>query len=319
MPRRSRSAIAPLLLALLSRGATAPAQSVAPVVVVARSNVERAREAFARGVLLAQQDRWSQALEEFRESRRFADRPRTAFNVGLALEHLERYREARVALRECIAMPGVLAEADLITDAQSLEAQVGRALARLRLIVAPPNAEVRVNTLVIADDHDEPVRELDIDPGRQEVEVSAPGVLTQRFTVALREGENLQRRVDLAVQPGRVAVTIDRPDATVSIDDEVVGHGNTVWQGSPGAHRVRVEADGFRPYRRPVTVTAGGELGIEVTLSPLRTQWYQSPWLWSAVTVAVVGGILAALLIEHTAAPDGGSTQQVFQGATTRW
>jgi len=305
------------LIALLSLGASARAQNVAPA--AASSDVELARVAFARGVLLAQQERWSQALEEFRQSRRHSDRPRTAFNVGLALQHLERYREARAALRECIAMPSVLAEPDLVTDAHALEAQVGRSLARLRLVLAPAEAEVRINSQVIAEGRGEPLRELDIDPGRQEVEVSANGVTTQRFTVALRSGESLQRRVDLAVVPGRVAVSVDQPEASVSIDDEVVGHGSTVWQGSPGAHRVRVEADGYRPFRRPVTVTAGGDLRVEVTLSPLRSPWYQSPWLWSAVGVAVVGAVLAAVLIHDTQGPDGGSTQQVLQGATVRW
>lgn len=306
-------------IALLSLGASAHAQVVTPAAAPSASEVELAWVAFARGVLLAQQDRWSQALEEFRQSRRHADRPRTAFNVGLALQRLERYREARAALRECIAMPGVLAEADLVTDAHELEAQVGRSLARLRLVVAPADAEVRINSQVIPDGRGEPVRELDIDPGRQEVEVSVSGVMTQRFTVALRPGESLQRRVDLAVLPGRVAVNVDQPDATVSIDDEVVGHGSTVWQGSPGAHRVRVEAEGYRPFRRPVMVSAGGDLRVEVTLSTLRNPWYQSPWLWSAVGAAVVGGVLAAVFIERTAAPDGGSTQQVLQGATVRW
>ena len=312
----SRALALPMSLALLLHGAASPAQ---PVPAVAPSDVEIARLAFARGVLLAQQDRWSQALEEFRLSRRHSDRPRTAFNVSLALEHLERYREARAALRECISMPGVLAEADLVTDAQTLEAMVVRSLARLRLVVAPANAEVRVNSRVILDGRDEPVRELDIDPGQQEVEVAVAGVPTQRFVVSLRPGESLQRRVDLAVLPGRIAVTVDQRDAVVSIDDEVVGHGNTAWQGSPGAHRVRVEAEGFRPFRRPVVVSVGGDLRVEVALAPSRTPWIQSPWLWSAVGLAVAGGVLAAVLIEHSTAPDGGSTQQVFQGATVRW
>lgn len=304
-------------IALLSLGASAHAQTAATA--AASSDVELARVAFARGVLLAQQERWSQALEEFRQSRRHADRPRTAFNVGLALQHLERYREARAALRECIAMPSVLAEPDLVTDAHALEAQVGRSLARLRLVLAPADAEVRINSQVIPEGRGEPLRELDIDPGRQEVEVSANGVTTQRFTVALRSGESLQRRVDLAVVPGRVAVSVDQPEASVSIDDEVVGHGSTVWQGSPGAHRVRVEADGYHSFRRPVTVTAGGDLRVEVTLSPLRNPWYQSPWLWSGVAVAVTGAVLAAVFLHDTQGPDGGSTQQVLQGATVRW
>lgn len=314
MLRPPRAAVV-LSLALLARAAAAAAQPTPP----APAAVDLARAAFQRGVLLAQQERWSAALDAFLESRRHADRPRTAFNVGLALQRVGRLREARVALRECIAMPGVVAEADLVADAHTLEAEVERSFVRMRLVVSPPHAEVRVNGAVVPDGHDEPLRELALDPGPQAVEVSAEGLATQRFEVTTRHGEVLQRRVDLAVVPGRVVVNVDRREATVSVDDEVVGHGTTRWQGSPGAHRVRVEFEGYQPFRLPVTVAAGAELRVEVTLVPQRTPWYRNPWLWGSVGLAVAGGVLAAVLIEHSAAPDGGSTQQVFQGATVRW
>jgi hypothetical protein len=308
----SRASVVTLSLALLVRVGALHAQTPA-------APVELARAAFQRGVLLAQQEHWYEALGAFRESRRHADRPRTAFNVGLALHRLGQFREARAALRECIAMPGVTAEADLVADANALEAEVGRSLARLRLVVAPPNAEVRVNGDVFADGRDQPIREIDLDPGTRQIEVSSLGLATQRFSIDLRTGDSIQRRVDLAVIPGRVAVSVDQREATVSIDDEVVGHGTTVWQGSPGPHRVRVEADGYRTFRRPVTVVAGGDLRVEVTLASARTPWFQSPWLWGGVGLAVIGGVVAALLIERSAAPDGGSTQQVLQGAMVRW
>jgi hypothetical protein len=216
-------------------------------------------------------------------------------------------------------MPGVVAEADLIADATALEREVRRQLATLRLVMEPPTAEVRVNAEVMPDGRGEAMRAIELNPGSQEVEVSAPGVAPQRFTISPRRGEELLRRVNLAVVPGRVAVSVDQREATVSIDDEVVGHGNTVWQGAPGAHRVRVEAEGYRPYRRPVTVVAGGDLRVEVTLASARAPWFQSPWLWGGIGLAVIGGVVAALLIEHDGAPDGGSTQQVFQGASVRW
>ncbi len=307
----SRLSVATFSLALLSRVGALHAQTPA--------QVELARAAFERGVLLAQQEHWYESLAAFSESRRHADRPRTAFNVGLALRHLGQFREARVALRECIAMPGVTAEADLVSDAHALEDEVNRSLAHLRLVVAPPGAQVRVNEALFTDGQGQPIRELDLDGGARVIEVSSPGLATQRFSINLQPGESLQRRVDLAVVPGRIAVNVDQRNATVSIDDEVVGHGTTVWQGSPGAHRVRVEADGYRPFRRPVTVVAGGDLRVEVTLASARAPWFQSPWLWGGVGLAVIGGVVAALLFERSGPPDGGSAQQVLQGAVVRW
>ncbi len=307
----ARASVVTLCLALLVRVGALHAQTATPV--------ELARANFQRGVLLAQQEHWSEALQAFTESRRHADRPRTAFNAGLALRRMGRFREARAVLRECIAMPGVTAEADLVADANALEAEVDRSLSHLRLVVAPASAEVRVSGTVFADGRDQPIRELDLDPGTWEIEVSSPGLATQHFSVGMQSGKSVQWRVDLAVVPGRIAVNVDQREATVSIDDEVVGHGTTVWQGAPGPHRVRVEADGYRTFRRPVTVVAGGDLRVEVALSSARTPWFQSPWLWGGVGLAVIGGVVAALLIERSAAPDGGSTQQVLQGAMVRW
>lgn len=311
MLRPPRVTALALSLALLVRAAAPHAQTPP-------ADVGRARAEFARGVLLAQQERWSEALEAFVASRGYADRPRTAFNVGLAYNHLGRFRAARAALRECIAMPGVLAEANLVADAHALDDEVRQRLAHLRLVVSPAGALVRVNGDERNEDRGAPVRELDLDPGREVIEISAPGLATQQFSLSLVSGESVQQRVDLAVIPGRVAVNVDQGTATVSVDDEVVGHGPTLWHGAPGAHRVRVEADGYQPFHRPVTVVAGGELRIEVTLAQ-RTRWYQSPWLWGGVGLAIAGGVLVAWMVERSGAPDGGSTQQVLQGAMVRW
>lgn len=300
-----------LSLALLARAAASHAQTTP-------AQVEQARLAFAHGVLLAQQERWSAALQAFEASRAHVDRPRTAFNVALALHNLRRFREARDVLRACIAMPSIVAEADLVADANALEAEVRGRLAHLRLVVTPPGAEVRINDDVVAGHRGEPVRELDLDPGRQVLAVSAPGLAPQRIDLNPDSGDNLQLRVDLNVIPGRVAVNVDRREATVSVDDEVVSRGSTVWHGAPGTHRVRVEADGYQPFHRPVNVVAGAELRIEVTLAQ-RTRWYQSPWFWGGVGLAVAGGVLVAWMVERTGAPDGGSTQQVLQGAMVRW
>ena len=203
-----------------------------------------ARGAFEHGVLLAQHDRWSEALEAFQRSRQLMDRPRTAFNAAYALQRLGRYRQANAVLAECLGMPSVTAESDLIVDAHTLQDQVRASLATLELAVAPAESEVRADGSLLPGSGT--LRTLSIDPGMQTIEVTAEGMAPQRFELSAHPGEHLVRRVDLAVVPGRIHVRVDRNDATVSVDDEVVGHGTTAWQGNPGTHRIRVEAEGFR-------------------------------------------------------------------------
>lgn len=316
MRRPTVTLATPLLLALTGWCPALGAQTP-PTRPAAADAVGQSREAFRRGVALAQQDRWTEALEEFRRSRALADRPRTAFNVALALQRLGRYREALGPLEECLRMPSAGAEADLVDDARNLLTQVGGSLATLTLAVAPGHAEVRINDELIPGAGT--LRTLAIDPGRQILDVSAPGVTPQRLEVVTRSGDRVSRRVDLAVVPARLAVTVTPPDATVSLDDEPIGHGTTAWQGSPGVHRLRVESPGYRSYRRPVSLSPGGEVRLDVALVRVGSPWYASPILWTGVGLAVAGGVLAAVLIERTAEADGGTTGRILQGYTVAW
>ncbi len=78
------------------------------------------------------------------------------------------------------------------------------------------------------------------------------------------------------VEPGRVQINSDPAGARVSIDNAYLGV-TPLISGSllPGAHRVRVEADGRFPWRSTVEVRPGQDLGINLTDSnlPRRRRW----------------------------------------------
>ncbi len=89
------------------------------------------------------------------------------------------------------------------------------------------------------------------------------------------------------VEPGRIQITSAHEGARVSVDNAYVGV-TPVISGTllPGAHTVRVEADGRFPWASKVEVLPGQDLGIKLTeknLPPRR--------LWPAYAAVGSGGV----------------------------
>lgn len=319
---RSLAIASAVCAARLANAQPAPVADATPVVTAApevtpQVAIDQARQAFERGVMFARQERWSAARDEFLISRSRADRPRTAFNAALACERLGRFLEARRALEDCIGMRGVTTESDLVSDAQSLLAQVRASLSTLTLAVAPAAADVRIDGRLI--EGSSSLRTIEIDPGLHVLDVSATGTTAQSSEFSTRPGERVSRRVDLAVAPARIAVAVNRSEALVSIDDEPVGHGSIAWQGPPGDHRVRVEADGYTTFRSAVQADPGGNLRVEVALSRSGRSFWASPVLWSVVGGVTIAAVLSAVLIRIPVDPNSGSARTIVQGITVTW
>jgi hypothetical protein len=100
------------------------------------------------------------------------------------------------------------------------------------------------------------------------------------------------------VEPGRVQITTTPVNARVSIDNAYLGV-TPLLSGTliPGAHRVRVEADGRFPWLSTVEVRSGKELGINLTESnlPRRRRW-PSTAAYGAAGVSLAGAAAGGFL-----------------------
>jgi hypothetical protein len=68
-------------------------------------------------------------------------------------------------------------------------------------------------------------------------------------------------------QPGKLLVTAPQPDAMVFLDGRRLGLAPQRAEGlAPGAHEVRVEREGFRPFRIQAQILPGREARIEARL-----------------------------------------------------
>lgn len=105
----------------------------------------------------------------------------------------------------------------------------------------------------------------------------------------------------------QVLLRVDPERAALSLDGERLENPAPAPLLLPlGEHVIAAEASGYAPARRRLRVRGGELLQLELKLAPLalsssererERRAYKSPWLWSAVGVAVVGAAVAAVLL----------------------
>lgn len=303
--------------ALLTAGLLALASALVPGVAVAQVAPAQALSAaqadFERGLALAQQQRWAEALDAFQRSRAAADRPSTAFNAALALQHLGRMLEARRALEQCLAMPEAAADPELVRDATAVLATARAAVATVTLAVAPEGAELRVDGAPSGVRG--PSRTLELDPGSHALNASAPGFVPQDLTLRLSPGDRESRAITLVPAAARLSIAATPPDASVLIDGAPAGRGTAAWEGPARSLAVRVAAEGYVASERAITLEPGEHARLAVTLTREPRPLVANPWLWVGVgAVAAIATVVAVALIHPTADPDGGTANRVLSG-----
>ena len=215
----------------------------------------RAREAFERGVAAYQAGREEAAVSALQESLTLSPRVTTAFNLALALEQLG--RDAAAATLAAGLLRGEYGPPD---DAQ--RERVGALLASAeskaaRLTVMATGVEDGAWIRIDGGDRT-PLRGerlLWLAQGGHEIEVGAPGVASQRTSLALVNGERRRLVFDLRQAPGILVVTgpEDRP---IEIVDVLRGRGRIEATLPPGTYQVGL-VEG--PYRSVVLEPGGSE------------------------------------------------------------
>ncbi|MDQ3037753.1 MAG: tetratricopeptide repeat protein [Myxococcota bacterium] len=182
------------------------------------SGSAEAQALFRRGVELGEQDRWAEALEDFRRSRALAERPNTVFNIGFALYRLGRYSQAIDVFEEYLALTeGETSERR--DEVVRLRGEAIASLAEIELEVVPPDARVLVDgePAVVASGSP---RTLRLDPGRHVLRGTAPGYEEGVLSTSVLAGEHGGRTLALtprgAIPPGGEG----RPPAGGSVLEE---------------------------------------------------------------------------------------------------
>jgi outer membrane receptor protein involved in Fe transport len=108
---------------------------------------------------------------------------------------------------------------------------------------------------------------ISLPPGRQALQVAAPGFVTVTEDVDVVAEQETRLGIKLAVQTGALVVQADESGLPVRLDGEIVGFTPVVVDGvAAGPHELVVAAEGYRPFSRRVQVDGGGRTVLDVVL-----------------------------------------------------
>lgn len=267
-----------------------------------------ARRHFQTGTQHYQAGRFSAAVEEFRLAYNLYASPTILFNQAQA------YRSDGQLVNAVATFRRYLEDAaGQITDAQRTEVEaviteIESTRAVLAFEVEPAGVTVTLDG-----------RELGTTPLPRGVEVM-PGEhnitlrLTdhdphdERITIAAHERRLYQYLLRPVERNASISITTSPSTASIRFDGQEVNRGTFSDRIRPGAHEVRVEAEGYLPDVRTINVGVLRSDAIQITLRPrprsIVTQW----WFWTAIGGAIALGVtLGVVLNPSEPAPIAGN------------
>ncbi|MBI4510122.1 MAG: PEGA domain-containing protein [Deltaproteobacteria bacterium] len=283
-------------LLLLTLGRAAPIGAAEPEERVRQEAATR----FERGVKLFEAGDFSAALAEFEAIYRLTGRYEVLYNVGVTQKKLFRYGDAVRTLERYLADGGARIPPARRSEVESELAEVRALVAEVIVKVPGPPAQVEVDgrdvgTTPLA----HPIL---VGPGKHALKASRAGEVPAEKMIDVVSGARVE--VELAPSPPEKIVTTAKltvsskpPGARLSIDGQNVGI--EPWSGEleAGGHEVVGHLEGYAKARQEVVMVSGQSrqlvlelVAIPPPVKPAARRWYQKWYVWTAVSVAVVGG-----------------------------
>jgi hypothetical protein len=281
-----------------------------------------ARIALDAGLELLQQRRYGEAITSLERAAALTRDPRVQYNLALAYRGAGRPTAAVQTFERYLASPDPRDPAARLAAIRGEVEALRRSLVPLRVQLAPPTAELRVDGRLTA----LTAEGATLDPGAHVLEWSAPGHVSQRQELTLVSGTPVTLEISLrelaaavptpaAVAPQAAAPQTPAPprlrvepsvaSARVVIDGTPAGLGVVEQQVPAGEHEVVVVAPGYARVTRRVRVGAEGTSRVSITLAPeRRTPGWVLPVVIAGGAALVTGAVLGvAWFTRGTAEP----------------
>jgi PEGA domain len=295
-----------LVIAFASIATPARAQTGPPPTSLSQSLQGEAKEAYDSGNLLVSNGDFAGALTKLRQAYEASKDPRLLYEMALCEKELRRYAPMQSLLER------YLREAEG-TIPEDIRAAVEQALVAIKSLVATvtvtaiePEATVLVDGEVVGMT---PLpAPLILDLGKHTIVAKKAGFETSEQTLDVVGGGVASVALVLIVRPhvGQLVITSDA-DATIKVDDRVVGAGHFEGQLEPGSHAVELSERGKETYRAVIELHDGETRTVQVTLDDRKHPSFW-PWLIGGAAVvagAAVGSYFLFKVHDETVAPEG--------------
>jgi hypothetical protein len=295
-----------LVIPFASIAATAGAQKGAPPTSLSQSLQGNAKEAYDSGELLVNNGDFAGALTKLRQAYEASKDPRLLYEMALCEKELRRYAPMQSLLER------YLRDAEG-TIPENIHAAVEQALAAIKSLVATVTVTaIEAEATVLVDGEVVGMTPLPapliLDLGKHTIVAKKEGFETSEQTVDVMGGSVASVTLALIAQShvGQLVITSDA-DATLKLDDRVVGVGHFEGQLEPGAHAVELSERGKEPYRAMIELHEGETRTMQVTLEDRRHPPFWPSLIGGAAVVAgaVVGSYFLFKTHDQTIAPAG--------------
>jgi len=282
---------------------TAPAVATPPEPGPAARAAKRREE--GNEAMLAM--RYADALVAYREALALTpDDPGLFYSIARAEQFLGAYPEALAALERFAAQAGPEAKAK-VGSLDDLFAEIRPRVATLDLRCSEVGARVLLRGRIVGTTPLAPTR---VPAGGATLQIELDGFFPETRDVVLPGGGALSLEVPMHRRStsGQLGVTSDPIGALVTIDGHELGTASPrVEVALPaGPHQIAVRHEGYDDARVSLVLAPGATRDVSVPLEKSRsvlTRW----WFWSAVGVAVAGGVVLTYALTTERGADHGT------------
>lgn len=284
-----------LLASLLPTGAHARPERPRPR--ISREDTLRARNLFFRGLRAFQRANYPDALTHFKASWKINPKNIALYNIAMCYRALFQYRRSIAAFEQYLRRKGRRLIPYKRRIIQRFIKEMESKLGRLKLLVTPPGAEIRVDGRLVGRS---PLEEhVLVDPGIRIVKITLKGWRTATLEIDVGTGKRVTMGVRLTrlFRMGGLMLTSRAVGATVRLDGGPPRSLPLSARLRAGPHKATVQAPGHAPRTYTLRVIADQTIHRQIDpqassapepgTSGRQTRFYRSWWFWTIVSVAV--------------------------------
>jgi hypothetical protein len=248
--------------------------------------------------------RFADALAAYNDAYAITSNVALQYNMGRALEALNRFPEAleKLTAFEAAAPPELKAR---VPHLSQLIADLRKRVATLVIRTNVAGARIYVRNIVVGKS---PLSEpLAVVAGPAEIEIDADGYFPAKRTLDLAGGTEQAVSFDLfsRATTGLLVVRASEKGAVVLVDGKRIGNAPIELNVQQGAHRITVRHSEFRTFESSVVVPAGSNKIVMAGLqdNSVAKKW----WFWTGVGAVVTAGAAVTIAAVTERSPDAGT------------
>jgi hypothetical protein len=249
------------------------------------------------------------ALTKFQQAYDLAKDARLLYQMAICEKNLRHYVRMQTLLLQYLREAG---ESVAPENRSAIEAAIAASkslITNLSVTTNEADATVRVDGVVVGTTPLAAATPVDL--GRHTVIVMKQGFQTFEQTIETPGGNPTSITIALAPAPRSAHLVLtSAAEATVVVDDKVVGRGRFDGDLAAGAHVVQVNARGKSGYRAPIDLRDGETRMLEVTLKDEAGPgiW---PWIAGGTALAIGAAVSGYFLLKNQPAPAAGPPSQL--------